>query len=515
MAKRTYSNVYTILEKSRKGELDFDDSSSGFSSPKLFSSIDMYKKSELIQPYVHYIDAYNIKKVVKNHILSDKMAEKIERTAKSNNLTPRDGETYYDSVCKAYEAFPASLTNDIFNLLNRKLETMTFSDRDDKNKTRYQFLEKSNLPIEKVMTEGSNLKSLVFTKNLVEAFVTMMALSYLNNEEDFNNCKNKLNDKQDGDQDGDQDNDQAEAGNGQGKGDSKIEKQIDKMLNSVASKKEFEKAINNARKQCEDISELLSNEEQQQMWNKLELDSRALDDITPEALERAMRELEDININMGALKNHLKKILDKSMSYFSAKEIVQYEGLFDADSIDGLEEYHLLHPELRRAMADDVQIKTSKKVGKVNIYVDISGSMSGGCGITDSQGYSVTKITFAKALALKMKEMNLLNKVYAFDTRIFPKGDRTMDILSMDANGGTDLDKPVNHIIHTNENAIILTDAESSCFTYSPKAFFLGVNGSDFSYFRKEVLEQYYSDQMCVYDGKKVYNIDERGHVIQ
>jgi uncharacterized protein with von Willebrand factor type A (vWA) domain len=513
MAKRAYSNIYTILEKSRKGELDFDDNSSGYSSPKLFSTIDVYKKSELIQPYVHYIDAYNIKKIVKSHVVSDKVIGKVEAYAKTHGLKPREGETFHEAVFKAYDAFPASLTNDIFNLLNKKVENLTFSDRSDNNKTRYQFLEKSNLPVEKVMTEGSNLKSVVFTKNLVEAFITMMSLSYLQSDEEFNNVKNELNkdDKNDDSQDGEQ----SESRSGNGKGSGNSQKQIDKMLNSSFAKKQIDKAIDDARNQCENISDMLSSEEEKQMWDKLEIDSKALDDISPEALERHQRELASIRLNMNSLKQHLKKILDKSVNYFSSRDIVQYEGLFDADSVDGLEEFHLLHPKLRKVMADDVQIKNTKKVGKINIYIDISGSMDGGCGLRDDNGNYITKMTFAKALAFKMKEMGLLNRVFAFDTKVFAKGNRAIDILALDAMGGTNLDKPVESIIHLDENAIILTDAESGCYTYSSKAFFLGVSGAEFCYFKPEVLEKYYSSQMCVYDGTKLYNVNERGYAIQ
>lgn len=514
MAKKAYSNIYTILEKSRKGELDFDDSSSSFSSPKLFSSIDVFKKSELIQPYVHYIDAYNIKRAVKNHIFSDKHLGQVSDLAIKHNLRPREGESIGDALQKAYDAFPASLTNDIFNLLNRKLETISFSDRTDKNKVRYQFLEKSNLPVEKVMTEGSNLKSLVFTKNLVEAFINMMVLRYLEDNQKFENLKDQLND-QDSGQDKPNEGDKTEGGgSGQGAGDSQAQKEIEKMLNSKAAKDQIEKAINQAREQCEDIGEMLSDEEQKQLWAKLDYDPFALDDISKDTLEQARDELSRIKLNMGSLKEHLKKILDKSISYFSSREIVQYDSLFDADSMDGLEEFHLLHPKLRKVMADDVQIKTSKRVGKINIYVDISGSMSSTCGLRDINGNYISKMTFAKALTFKMKEMGLLNKVFAFDSKVYAKGSRAIDILSMHAMGGTDLDKPVQSIINLNENAIILTDAESRCYTYSPKAFFLGVQGAEFSYFQREVLQKYHASQMCVYDGHRIYSVDESGHAI-
>ena len=49
---KQYKNVYTILEKVKKGEIQ----SYYKEEESLFSKLKFYKKPDLLKPYVHYID---------------------------------------------------------------------------------------------------------------------------------------------------------------------------------------------------------------------------------------------------------------------------------------------------------------------------------------------------------------------------------------------------------------------------------------------------------------------------
>ena len=51
---KQYKNVYTILEKVKKGEIQ----SQSYYKDKdgLFGRLNFYKKSDLVKPYIHYID---------------------------------------------------------------------------------------------------------------------------------------------------------------------------------------------------------------------------------------------------------------------------------------------------------------------------------------------------------------------------------------------------------------------------------------------------------------------------
>ena len=60
---RQYKNVYTILEKVKKGEIDtyYDKSES------LFSRLDFYKRPDLAKPYLHYLDESRLDDIIKAH----------------------------------------------------------------------------------------------------------------------------------------------------------------------------------------------------------------------------------------------------------------------------------------------------------------------------------------------------------------------------------------------------------------------------------------------------------------
>jgi hypothetical protein len=52
------------------------------------------------------------------------------------------------------------------------MNKLQFEERTDANYTKYKFLENANNPVGKIMTENSNLKSSIFTRNVI-AYYTM------------------------------------------------------------------------------------------------------------------------------------------------------------------------------------------------------------------------------------------------------------------------------------------------------------------------------------------------------
>jgi hypothetical protein len=163
-------------------------------------------------------------------------------------------------------------------------------------------------------------------------------------------------------------------------------------------------------------------------------------------------------------------------------------------------------------MAEDVQIKDSKRLGKIDIYIDVSGSMGSGCGVHNAAGQPISKIDFCKSFTAKLQELNMLNDVYLFDTRVKKYRNDIVSIAMIDCGGGTTIDNAVLNIDRVGNNAIIITDAEDSCYNYSEKAFFIGVNGARFNSFNPPVIEKYSTaGQVIEFDGKRVYNIGTNG----
>lgn len=205
--------------------------------------------------------------------------------------------------------------------------------------------------------------------------------------------------------------------------------------------------------------------------------------------------------------------MDNSVSYFSAKEEPIFESIFDAGTLDGLQDYELLHPKLRKIFMEDINVKDIKRMGKIDIYVDASGSMNSGSGVPAEDGGHISKLTFAKAFAMRMKEMNLLNEVYSFQEKVAFQGETLYSVLSITGGGGTRLNNVVDHVIKKDRNAIILTDAEDYCSLYSDKAFFIGVAGARFYAFNSRVLSQYANNnQLVVFDGRGIKRVNADGH---
>lgn len=472
---------------------------SGFS--QLYSKYNFFKKSDLIKPHMHYIDEWKVKDIVKQDVNNENVVKSIfEKFAQHSSYKKLGKKPDLSDYCKKFREnfskIPEHMYYDIHKMYYHKMDNLTFEPRTEKNNGKFKFLEKANNPVGKIISEGSNLKSSIFAKNSILYYLaSMTAMDYVD--------------------------DQNQGGKGlSGDSDSNIDKDIDNMLNNNYSKQIYDDLMNQAQESCQAIDNILDKELQDKMFDEPNNDltdnkSRAAK-FSPEYFRQIQAKIENITLNVSSFKNQIKKILDKTTTYFSSKETVVYDDLLNTQDISGLDDYILLHPKLRKIMAEDILIRDVQKCGKIDVYLDVSGSMTSSSGIQkDNNGGSLRKIDFVKALTAKLKQMDMLNNVYIFDTRLKKISSNIIVIASIDASGGTNLDAPVRNIINEGINGLIITDAEDNCSIYSEKAFFVGCKGADFSCFDNDTLEQYaQSDQLIVYDGVKVQKVDKNGRAI-
>lgn len=499
MAKE-YKNVYTILEKVKKGEIKSyykDDQG-------LFGKINFYKKPDLIKPYMHYIDERRLENIMDTHMLNSKAVkenfDKFTKTSDFKKINPDSQpgmQAFQGKLNDNYRKFPSHMVKDVFKMYYNKIEDLKFEDRDEKNHTKFKFLERANNPVGKIMSENSNLKSAIYARNIISYFITRMTMMEFTDPAAAEDIKNGLNGQSDFDNDG-------------------VEKAMEKMMDSRQGKNMLEDAMQKAQELCKEIDDVMDDEVQEQMFESANQtgDGNEAAKLSPDYLRQIAARLENINLSMGSLKDKIKKLLDKSVSYFSSNQKTEYEDLFNSDNIAGLEEYELLHPKLRKIFAEDVQVKNTKKIGKIDLYIDISGSMSSSCGVLNSDGNRISKIEFCKAFAAKLKSMDMLNDVYKFDNRVKKSKNDIISISMIDCGGGTTIDEAIRSIERNNTNALVITDAEDHCSKYSEKAFFIGVEGACFDSFREDVIEEYSSKgQVVVFDGTSIRKVDTRGEV--
>jgi len=172
---KQYKNVYTILEKVKKGEI----SSYYKEKDGLFGKINFYRKPDLVKPHLHYIDEDRLDVIIDTFVKDKENIKKsYQDFSKSTDYKKLDEqnkpnfETYFQNFQENYRKFPAHLGKDIFKMFYNKIDKLEFEERNDKNFSKYKFLEKANNPVGKIMSENSNLKSAIFARNIINYFIT-------------------------------------------------------------------------------------------------------------------------------------------------------------------------------------------------------------------------------------------------------------------------------------------------------------------------------------------------------
>jgi hypothetical protein len=498
---KNYKNVYTILEKVKKGEIK----SHYKDDEGLFGKINFYRKPDIVKPYLHYIDEWRLESIMDAHMKDSKTANDVyNKFVKSTDFKKIDPNkqpnnvTFHTKFQENYRKFPKHMAKDIFKMYYNQIDKLNFEDRDEKNHTKFKFLERANNPVGKIMSENSNLKSAIYARNVLAYFIARMTIMEYTDAEACQNIKDGLNGQSDFDNDG-------------------VDKAMQDMMDSNQGKKMLEDAMDKAQDLCKQLDDSVDDEVQEQMFENANKqgDDGTAGKLSPDFLKEIAAKLENINLSMGSLKEKIKKLLDKSVSYFSANEKTEYEDLFNSDNVAGLEEYELLHPKLRKIFAEDLQVKNTKKIGKIDLYIDASGSMSSSCGVCNDKGHYISKMDFCKAFAAKLKSMDMLNEVYTFDNRVKKRKNDIISISMLDCNGGTTIDEAVRSIEKNGVNALVITDAEDDCSIYSDKAYFIGVEGARFNYFNNNTIKEY-SDkaQVVVFTGHSIHKVDDKGNII-
>lgn len=549
---KVFKNVNTIFEKLQRGVIKTSDT-------RLFKEMEYKVRPELVQPYMHSFDARtlrnNVSTFMRNNTDVQRNLQKLPSKVDKDKLL-NDAQDFYR------DDFPKEMLSDIFNSYYMDVTKLTFAEKQDANRFRYKMLENVVDPLSKIVTKESNVKSMVMTRTMVQYLSLLMAYQKQQDEEKFEEMKQEMQKQQgpkpasnggqqakgatsdqSGDDNDDQNSDQGDNGNdsqdqndnGQssddnGKsglnGSSKNDQDtapnttdfdLDKMINNLEKlmgQKGMEQLqqdmLNDAKETIKMIDNMMDESELTEDWES----STDLSMLDSTKLAQVQRDYDQLNMNVANVKHAIQKLLDRSKNYFSGKEKVSYESILDSDSLEGLDDFVLLHPKLRHVMLDNINVKETNREGRINIYIDISVSMNDSCTMAGSN-LKMAKIDFAKAFVLKMKQMHILNKVYLFNGSVTSSKGRLFDIAAIRSDGGTDINRVVHHINTHKENAIVLTDAEDNCRYYSDNAYFIGVEGCQFNYFDTNVMHQYAAQNQCImFDGKSIHDINEHGNVV-
>jgi hypothetical protein len=398
------------------------------------------------------------------------------------------------------------LINDIYSIYVNKDVKRRPSNND--NKIRHKVLDKVYDSLTKIVTVDSSLYTQILARELA------LALQVVDDEikEKQQEEMDKNGDEGDGDDPegletstGSGDSEE-EGGEGEPSDDSKegstkdsgtssrssIEDIVDKALDKHSEN--IEKAKNNADDKIKDLESQLGKEAMKDLMNN-----------DPEFLEK-IEELKDrlnsVSINKDSIRKVLEKILNESMNYFSTKFKRVEESLFDCEECEDLFGLEFLHPVFKNAEIMSVGNETRIYKGKIDLYLDCSGSMSSP---EEFEGKQIRMADLAKGIAMVLYRMGMIENLYFFDGSVYKiDNPNEVSILSFSKSGGTNFNNVVRMINANGNNSVIITDGYDNCEQYSKQAFWVGIGGTNFNNgYSQSSFDQYRKAKQCVaYDSE-------------
>lgn len=397
---------------------------------------------------------------------------------------------------------PQHMINDIYSMYVNK-------DIQKKKKTKYnaikrKVIDKTYNSLTKMVANDSVLFSQIVAKELALYLQKVQNMIEEETKDDQGNKSGIPGFDEEGDDEGEGEDGDGQSNNdgsgqnkpGSGKGSSKksMEQKVDDILNKT--QKDLDNAMKNAEKEIKEIEDLLGKDA-----------SKELSDASPTFMDdfNKLKELlKRVSFNKDSIKTVLMKILNKSQNYFSKNSILVEESLFDADELEDLFGLEHLHPIFRNTGILEVGNEGRLYTGKIDLYLDCSGSMSSS---ETFDGKSISMKDLVKGIAIILYRMNMIDKLYFFDDKIYEiKNINEFTILSFEKSGGTNFNNVVNQVNGNKRNSVVITDGDDSCAVYSKNVFWIGIGGTRFQ--RNDEFNTYRALRQCVTYNRNSTNFD-------
>lgn len=389
------------------------------------------------------------------------------------------------------------LINDVYSLyVNNDVKRRP---SEDSNEIRHKVLDKVYDSLTKVVTVDSPLYTQILAREL--ALVLQTVDDEVKEEQE----------KQDGggDGDGEEGNQGLESsmGEGEGDGEESPDGEADPTQKSGSgsgnTRKSLEdivdKALDNASK---GIEKAKSTTDEKIKSLEDQLGKEAMKDLMgsdPEFLEKidVLRDrLKAVSINKSSIQKVMEKILNESQNYFSTKFKRVEESLFDCEECEDLFGLEFLHPIFKNAEIMSVGNETRIYKGKMDLYLDCSGSMESD---ETFEGTRIRMIDLAKGIAMVLYRMGMIENLYFFDNFLYKIDNvNEISILAFSKSGGTNFNKVIDMVNTNGNNSVIITDGYDNCNKYSKQAFWIGIGGTTFEPYGDSAFNSYRANNQCV-----------------
>lgn len=437
----------------------------------------------IIEDYINSRDtiALHFKKI------SSSSAYRNRKASKKITLTK-----FHNEVKRCWDLFPKTLISDIYNLYFHESKDLRIKEDCTIYFTYYKFLINSNIPGLKILTLDSFLKSSIVTRCLVLFILIQFArLNLLNLDEDrFMRASFDIN---------------------EAKEEGWWKEQFELLFDKKTNKDSLQSIQMQVKKECQQIDDLMSQSVAQELISQITTPS--IGKQKESRVNYLLMKLAQIDIASSTLSEWIKKLLEKSTSYFHQKDNQEFELLLESESPSIPSELHLFHPSIRNFYLEDLVVKKDVSKCSIDLYLDISGSMDTVV-INNENNNRITCLDFAKAIALEMSDCKLIDKLYLFNTSLYESDTNQESLAAIKACGGTEIDIVLSQIVKHEKNAIVITDGMDNGRIYTPYAYFVGVKGANFKYFEKDVIKQYSrNEQAILFDGRSIHEIGPRGEI--
>lgn len=190
-------------------------------------------------------------------------------------------------------------------------------------------------------------------------------------------------------------------------------------------------------------------------------------------------------------------ILNKFKNEFSTTyDLKLTELVEDFDEfVDIMDLEYFSNSTLKNLFLDEIMVTTKKPRGKVDLYIDASGSMG-------SSNEPNSRLVLAKGVAVKFLKYKLVRNVYFFSDTVSKayNNHNLYEILTYDNGGGTSFNKVLKQIKEENKHSIIITDGEDYANQFDSKAHWIGVGEADFTTFdRNAESKKFLENRRCYY----------------
>lgn len=409
------------MSKQRKlnwWERDYSPYQSDFNVDSYFRSFNTnfvpIKRNEIIKPYVAYFEERRLSRI------NDSQYEK----AREEYVKKGNGATL-EGFNNSKKKLPQSFINDLFNLyyLSKNRSEISI----EGNQKKYNILSKMYDYLHAVITQDKEEYSNIYVKNILQNIYLYATEEQLNDLSDSYNSE------------------------GDGEGDTDIDI-------SAALQKALQEALNNSQQEIQKLKKSgLDPGVAAGTHNRFNYDAVA-------ARYKTVATSSAASIN-NCINTILETAKDGSAKTFYIREEDEF---MEAEHLEELFDIHFLNSKFKKAYLSDVFTETVRISGKIDVYMDVSGSMS------ESQLFAT------KRFCLALRSLNMLNCAYSFCTSLYELKTEEEHIKGFNTGGGTNFTLIDKKIKETQKLSIVLTDGGCDLSHFNPKCIYIGVEGAQF-----------------------------------